>query len=453
MIYKFFEFFIKISVRLYFKKIEISGREHLPKNQPVLFVANHPGAFMDPIVIGTSIDRPLYYLARGESFKNKFSAWFFRQIHMIPVYRKEETPELAHKNKDIFSACIRHFEKGKSIMIFPEGTSKIEPRLRQVKTGAARIALSAEDENDFELGLKIVPIGLNYSNSKNFRTDVHVNIGEPIDLIDYKEVYQQDKFVTAKKLTKDLEEAIKKQMFLIEQSSHDNLFKAIEKVYLDELRLKVKTATWTEVDELSLKNTVVNAMEYVKEQHHEKFLQTESDIEEYTGFVCDLEKRYPWFNKSYFNASSNQSMFKLFTVLTIGLPFFLLGFTINYLPYRFVGLLTNKFSQRDDFTGGLRLVLGMFTFQLYYIFAGIELYHWVFPFATFGVVLFPLLGLFALGYYRIYSQFKTILGIRKMERKQPFILKKITELRANIINDLEVARLLYNKAHGIGDYA
>ena len=72
MIYKFFELLLKISVRIYFKNKIIAGRENIPKGKPVLFVANHPGAFMDPIVIGAYADRSLYYIARGESFKNKF---------------------------------------------------------------------------------------------------------------------------------------------------------------------------------------------------------------------------------------------------------------------------------------------------------------------------------------------------------------------------------------------
>ena len=155
MLYKFFEFLLKISTRLYFKNKFVTGKENIPEGRPVMFVANHPGAFMDPIVIGTYAGRSLYYIARGESFKNKLAAWFFRRIHMIPVYRKEETPELTHKNEGVFNACYEHFGKGRSLMIFPEGTSKIEYRLRKVKSGAARIALGAEAVNNFDLDFSV----------------------------------------------------------------------------------------------------------------------------------------------------------------------------------------------------------------------------------------------------------------------------------------------------------
>ena len=58
---------------------------------------------MDPIVTAIHSKRSMYFLARGESFKNKVGAWFFSKLHMIPIYRKEETPELAHKNDEVFS--------------------------------------------------------------------------------------------------------------------------------------------------------------------------------------------------------------------------------------------------------------------------------------------------------------------------------------------------------------
>ena len=78
MIYKFFQVLLKISVRIYFKNKVIAGKNNIPKGRPVMFVANHPGAFMDPIVISSFCNKSLYYIARGESFKNKFAAWFFK---------------------------------------------------------------------------------------------------------------------------------------------------------------------------------------------------------------------------------------------------------------------------------------------------------------------------------------------------------------------------------------
>lgn len=449
MLYKIFEFLLKLSVRFYFKKHTVSGKENLPANKPVMFVANHPGAFMDPIVIGSSINQPLYYLARGESFKNKFSAWFFKKIHMIPIYRKEETPELAHKNKEIFGACINHFKKGKSILIFPEGTSKIEPRLRKVKTGAARIALSTEAESNFELGLCIVPIGINYSNPKNFRTNVHLNIGEPIEIANYKDLYSEDQFKCAKRLTNEIENAIKEEMFLIEEASNDELFDNIQNIYFRDLKNQISTDNWTHKDEIDLKNTVAKAIDFLQSNHEEKFVKTKENIKDYASIIKGLEKKYTWFHKSYFYSSNSTSILKLTLGLILGFPLFLVGSLVNYLPYWLVGFLTNKFSRRDDFTGGLRLVLGMFVFKIYYIIVFVLLGMNISFLAGLVVFIFPLLGIFALGWGRVLEQIKTKVGISKLSRQHPETLQSLSQLRSEIINDLEVARLLYNKVHHV----
>ena len=51
--------------------------------------------------------------------------------------------------------------------------------LRNLKTGTARIALETEKRNEGKLGLKVVAVGLNYSQPEKFRSNILVNIDEP----------------------------------------------------------------------------------------------------------------------------------------------------------------------------------------------------------------------------------------------------------------------------------
>ena len=117
---------------------------------------------MDPVVIGTLTNRPLFFLAKGSLFQNKFTQWLFPKFNMIPIFKRDETPDQAHKNKEVFSHCYKHFAEGGAILIFPEGISFTERKIKEIKTGAARICLGAEAENDFKLGIKIITIGLNF---------------------------------------------------------------------------------------------------------------------------------------------------------------------------------------------------------------------------------------------------------------------------------------------------
>ncbi|MBL57700.1 MAG: hypothetical protein CMP61_10955 [Flavobacteriales bacterium] len=443
MIYTFFEILLKIATRIYFKNKYVTGKEAIPKGKPVMFVANHPGAFMDPIVIGTFGDRSLYYIARGESFKNKLAAWFFKKIHMIPVYRKEETPELTHKNAEIFSACFEHFEKGRSLMIFPEGTSKIEYRLRKVKSGAARIALGAEAQNNFNLDLFIVPVGLTYSNPKNFRTDVHVSFGKPIHVKDYKEDYVNDSFVTAKKLTKDIEQGIKDQMLLIENKENDTLFDQLQTLYFEEMIKRFKEPNLSNEEELQLKNDVVRAIDYFKDTDPNLISKLQGLLDEYFFEINDIEKKHPDFNKRLIGGKTSltQHFFNLF----VGLPLFIAGFFTHIIPYKLSGFLAERFSQRDDFTGGLRLVIGTFTFLFNYIALGLIFNQFIsLEYVLLSILILPFLGMYTLGYERIFKALKAELFYQKMVVTENENFKKIMDLRANIIDELEQARLLYN---------
>src|SRR5918996_136549 len=69
--------------------------------------------------------------------------------------------------------------RGGTIGICPEGVSHNEPRLKPLKTGAARIALGAASTGS-QLDVKIVPVGLYYTEKTTFRSSALLRFGEPI---------------------------------------------------------------------------------------------------------------------------------------------------------------------------------------------------------------------------------------------------------------------------------
>ena len=99
MLYRIFKWLFYLSVKGYFRSSYLEGKENIPESGPVIFVANHTSAFMDPILLGVHIRRPIYFLARGEAFKSKLASIFFNWLHMIPIYRPEISPDEVHKNE------------------------------------------------------------------------------------------------------------------------------------------------------------------------------------------------------------------------------------------------------------------------------------------------------------------------------------------------------------------
>lgn len=65
MLYAILRFLFKITGRVFFSNITIRNKELIPRSGPLIVVANHPSAFMDPIVIATIFERNLYFLGKG----------------------------------------------------------------------------------------------------------------------------------------------------------------------------------------------------------------------------------------------------------------------------------------------------------------------------------------------------------------------------------------------------
>ena len=89
LLYRFFKLILHPSLWVFFERVDVAGREHLPETGPLLVVSNHPNTLMDPILVATQWQRPLSFLAKSPFFKG-FVGVIMRAAHAIPLYRKED---------------------------------------------------------------------------------------------------------------------------------------------------------------------------------------------------------------------------------------------------------------------------------------------------------------------------------------------------------------------------
>jgi len=185
-----------------FRRIYIAGKDKLPARGPIILASNHPTAFIEPCVLASFQDRPLYFLVRGDFFKLKIFSYLLQKLHMIPVYRLKDGGFSQLKNNySSFDTCSKALAEGKALMILAEGTSIHEKKLRPIKKGTARIAFGAFE--DYNLSdIPIFPVGVNYTNSDQYRSDLMLDIGDPIFLSQYLDEYKNDQRIGIKLLTR-----------------------------------------------------------------------------------------------------------------------------------------------------------------------------------------------------------------------------------------------------------
>lgn len=169
-------------IHTFFRRVRVDGIERLPKTGPVILVANHANGLVDGILLMSMLPRWPRFLGKATLFKIAPLKPLLNMAGVIPVYRaKDATPgetDRAAQNDATFAECRCLLGEGAMVAIFPEGISHDLDTLQPLKTGAARIALTAVQEG--AAGLTIVPIGLAYDAKATFRSHAVVTIGDPI---------------------------------------------------------------------------------------------------------------------------------------------------------------------------------------------------------------------------------------------------------------------------------
>lgn len=182
--YKIVRFYVKLGLLSYFKKINVYGVKNIPKDQPVLFVANHRNGLIDPIIVAITSQRIHHFLTRASAFKNPIANFLLRSIKMLPIYRIRDGVDSIKRNQEIFEACYTAFNKKGTVLIFPEGNHGLQRRLRPLSKGFTRIAYGYIDKYH-KKDLLIIPIGLNYDNFREKGSSVSVYYGKPISVSDF----------------------------------------------------------------------------------------------------------------------------------------------------------------------------------------------------------------------------------------------------------------------------
>jgi glycerol-3-phosphate O-acyltransferase / dihydroxyacetone phosphate acyltransferase len=169
-------------VLAFHRSVDVRWRERLPRDRPVLIVANHGNGFVDPVVVAGVLGRLPRFLAKAALWKVVVARPFLWLAGVLPVYRTGDG-DRATDNASVFDACHRELAQRATVAIFPEGTTGDRAQLDRVKSGAARIALGA-------LGtapdVVIVPIGMAFESTVETRSRAVVMFGEPIEVADFE---------------------------------------------------------------------------------------------------------------------------------------------------------------------------------------------------------------------------------------------------------------------------
>ncbi|KAG6832040.1 hypothetical protein H0H87_003021 [Tephrocybe sp. NHM501043] len=149
---------------------------------------------LDPAVLSVTFphSRILNYWSKASLFANPIVRYILFSSGNIPVDRKSKDRQV------LFKGTFEALSKGHAVALFPEGTSYTEPKIMQVKDGAAWAALEYTKWRQENADLAppqdviIVPAAIVYTDKSKYRSDVVVEYGQPITMNGYKEQFLSD---------------------------------------------------------------------------------------------------------------------------------------------------------------------------------------------------------------------------------------------------------------------
>ncbi|KAA5547865.1 lysophospholipid acyltransferase family protein [Adhaeribacter rhizoryzae] len=353
MLYKFLQKFMRLVLRVYFRKIFLTGTENIPTDKPVLLACNHPNSFMDAVLLAVLLPEPLHFLARADVFNTPLKRWFLQKINLIPIYRLQEGAENLHRNEETFAQCYAILKNNGRILIFSEGLCILEKRLRPLKKGTARLAFGAEVQNNFNLNLQVVPIGLNYTYPEKFREEVMISIGEPIPVKTFERSYYQQPSRAILALNQQLTTRLIYNMVIIPEKEKEP---AVEQL-LTQHRLSSKVFNnniwlvchnnWLTEEQKVVAGFMANAKLAPAAPLN---LTIKPEKVQELNIVDQLRKLTP----------------KYLLLFLLLLPFYVLGWLLNILPLKMAQNIARQKVKYIEFYSSVLMVMGMVFYLLYW---------------------------------------------------------------------------------------
>lgn len=353
---------VRLLLQVFFRKIEIVNTANVPAELPIIFTPNHTNSLIDGMLARAFLPRDPRALAKATLWNNPITGPLMVASNSIPVYRQSDVKDAGKmvKNQQMFDACAQALAEKNCIVLFPEGTSHDEPELLPLKTGAARIALSAEQQHG-PLSVRIMPVGLIFDNKQKFRSRVLIYLGHPVDpLVDIEKADSEDR-EQVNKVTELIEEGIKSVTLNYPSWEEANIMQRAADLYRS--IEKDRPAGESLAGKFSINKQLADAYPLMKVAHPRKVTRVIKTVKSYDRLLRLLSIQHEHFIQDKPGIIHTISNLRKISLFLVRLPLAIVGICLNIIPFqltRMVGTLKIP----DHRISTVKVLSGIFLYPL-----------------------------------------------------------------------------------------
>ena len=438
MLYLILKFLVKIHYSTFYK-LGYRGLENVPRNKPVILAPNHVNGFVDPIITAMLLKQKVRFFARGDVFKKKFAKWILNKLNISPMYRIQEGYSELKKNDKTFEECINLLSQNKTLLMFPEAICVQERRLRPLKKGLARILFQTEESFQFNKDVLVIPVGLNYSDAKSFRSKLFIDFGTPLSAKEYENYYSSDKVKAINDYTKNLEQRMGENLLIINNKENDELVKSMEEIFLHQYIKRIQTKVSASEKEYRASCEIANKVNNLEKTNPELLFSFREDVTEYIKLIHSCRLRDHLLRPEVIEKMAIRTFILETLIIYLGMPIYLTGLLFNYPPYFLAKLISFNKAKNVEFIASIHLNLAMILHTVYFILQmiiiGFVFHSWMIL-AIYGTLIIAT-GWFIIKYYSVKQKIFGRWRLLRMVRKQRSTVEKIMGMRNKIVEKME----------------
>ncbi len=372
---------IRLLLGAFYREVAVAGRERLPRGRPLVVVANHVNALVDPLLVLGTLPVRARFLAKSTLWKIPLLGPLLDLGGAIPVVRRQDVGEegavasaeaAAAANLETFARCREVLAAGGAIALFPEGISHNLPALQPLRTGAARIALEAEAEHQ-GLGVRIVPVGLVFDVRPRFRSRAFVQVGEAVEPGPELERYRaaagsEERSVAVRNLVARIDAALRE--VTLNYASWDEarlIARAAELIGRPELELPGGRPL---AEGVELRRALLSGYRDLSARCPERVAAAAAAVRRYDRLLRALGLRDDQVAAAYPPGGVARFVSRSLLRLLVHLPLAVAGTALNLLPYLLVSLIARQVRHLPDQGATWKVFPSLLVYPLGWIAAG-----------------------------------------------------------------------------------